>query len=386
VEQLLESPGNLERVAVIFNPASGTEDAATRRAALEQLAQAAGLACPLAETDAARGATPLAEEAVRDGMERVLVAGGDGSVCEAAGALAGTETALAVLPGGTGNLLALNLGLPTDGAAAMRLALTAEPSRLDVGRANGTVFLIMAGMGLDAQLIQDADRELKDRLGALAYFVSAVRHLRRPPARYTITIDGQRFHRRAQTVLVANLGRITGGVELVPGADPGDGRLDVAILRGRGVGELARFAWRTLLGRRRGDPGLEIHRGRHIVIETGSPQPVQLDGNEAGPTTRLEVQVEPGALRVVQGERGDTGENVEVAPVVTLTRGAGAAGWPLLVGGSAAACLHWRALARRRRGHRPNWLERHPLLAGVAVGLGAVVLQLTQRMKADSAP
>src|SRR5207244_9077670 len=128
-----------------------------RRARLEALARAAGLACELAETDRDQGAAPLARQAVVDGMERVLVAGGDGSVAEAANVLAGTGVALAVVPGGTGNLFALNLGLPTDAEAALHLALTGAARPLDVGRANGHVFLVAAGMGLDARMVQDAD-------------------------------------------------------------------------------------------------------------------------------------------------------------------------------------------------------------------------------------
>src|SRR5687768_5982111 len=106
MRELLETGCDLERVAILFNPASGSEDCGTRRATLEAAARAAGLSCRLGETDRSLGARPLAEEAVRDGMDRLLVSGGDGSVTEAAGALAGSDTALAVVPGGTGNLLA----------------------------------------------------------------------------------------------------------------------------------------------------------------------------------------------------------------------------------------------------------------------------------------
>src|SRR4028119_815316 len=144
--ELVESACDLERVGIIFNPASGAENLETRRARLEELAQAAGLHCDLVETDIDRGAAPLAKEAVADGMQRVIVSGGDGSVSEAADALTGTDTALAVLPGGTGNLLAVNLGLPLDAKEAMELALHGQAHPTDVGRANGQVFLIMAGI------------------------------------------------------------------------------------------------------------------------------------------------------------------------------------------------------------------------------------------------
>src|SRR5712691_12127040 len=246
--ELLESARSRKRVAIIFNPVSGTQDPNKRPAVLEALVHAAGLTSELGETDREQGAVPLARKAVADGAERLLVCGGDGTATEAASALAGSGVALAVLPGGTGNLLAVNLGIPTDPEAALRLALTGEARPLDVGRANGKVFLVMAGMGLDAHMVRDADRELKERLGALAYLVATLRNLRRPPTRYAITIDGRLIYRRARTVLVANVGRITGGLELLPGAVPEDGLLDVAILHAQGFWDLVLVALGALVG------------------------------------------------------------------------------------------------------------------------------------------
>lgn len=299
---LLESTCDRKRVALVYNPVSGTEDPKARRARLESLVQSAGLSCGLSETDRERGAAPLAEQALADGMERLLVCGGDGSITEAANVLAGTQVALAVLPGGTGNLLALNLGLPTDSDAAMKAALTGEPRPMDVGRANGTVFLIMAGMGADARMVREADREKKRRLGVLAYFVAAWRHFRRPLNQYCIEVDGQVLRRRAQTVLVANVGKITGGIELVPGADPEDGLLDVAVLRTRGFRDLVGVAMRALFGNVGDHPRVDIIRGRRIIIESPRPLPIEVDGNDVGSTRRLEVNVEPGALRIIRPE------------------------------------------------------------------------------------
>jgi diacylglycerol kinase (ATP) len=374
-KELLESVCDLERVAMIFNPASGVQDAETRRATLEQLARDAGLSCELGITDVDRGAAPLAEQAVADGMERLLVSGGDGSLTEAANALVGTETALAVLPGGTGNLLALNLGLPTDPEDAVRLALTGEARPMDVARANGVVFLLMAGMGLDAHMVHDADRESKDRLGVLAYFLAAYRNFGRRPVRYAITIDGRRFHRRAKTVLVANMGKITGGLELAPGADPEDGLLDVVILRAQGVRDIALLAAKALVGRHIDDPLLEFQRGRDVVIETGAPQPVQIDGNELEPTTRLHIRVEPGALRVVRAPTVESNVPLVARPVVALARNVSIA-WGLLAGAATASALHARSRLMDHR-RRPDVFTRHPLLSGLAAG--ALVRYLQRR-------
>ena len=291
---------DLSRVALIFNPVSGTENPSTRRLSLEELAKRSGLECALIETERGQGAAPLAKQAVADHMDRLIVSGGDGSVTEAAHALAGTETALAVLPAGTGNLLAINLGIPLNLEEAMRLALTGEALPTDIGRVNGQVFLVAVGMGLDARMIRDADREAKKKYGALAYVLAVLRNLPRPNAWYSITIDGRRIRRPGQTVLVSNLGRITAGLELVPGSDPSDGLLEVAILKSQRLTDLARMGWRMLRSERRPRDVLEVHRGRHILVEAERPLPVQFDGEIAGRTARLDVQVEPGALKFVR--------------------------------------------------------------------------------------
>lgn len=347
--QLLEGTCDRERVALIYNPVSGVGAPGSRRAILEALAKTAGLPCELSETDVDRGAAPLAEQAVADQMQRVLVWGGDGTVAEAAAVLAGTPVALAVLPAGTGNLLALNLGLPLDSQAAMQLALEGAPRPTDVGRANGRVFLIMSGMGVDARMIRDSDRALKDRFGFLAYFAAAARHLGRPRRRYTVTIDGKQIRRHAQTVLIANLGRVTGGIELIPGAAPENGHLQVGILRSRTPADFARLLWSAVRGRVNADPQLEVYSGREITIETDRPQPVQIDGNDAGTTRRLSARIDPGALQLVRPEWDSTGVPWEALLPVAPRRV-----WPAVVAGvavaGAAAYLLWRRRTRSRTG------------------------------------
>jgi YegS/Rv2252/BmrU family lipid kinase len=290
-------------VTIIVNPLSGREGAERRRAQLMEAAETLGLRCELWETSNALGADELTRLLLTRGAERILVCGGDGTIATAAGALAGSDAALGILPAGTGNLVALNLGIPLDFPEALRIALTETPLPIDVGRANGCAFLVAAGMGVDARVVREARRSQKQRLGALAYFVAALRNVRQPPAQYTITVDGCCCRRRAQSVLVANMGRIQGGVELVPGADPEDGLLDVAILRVQGLGELFLAAVSILWRRKPLSPYLEVIRGRRIVVETDRPLPIQLDGDARGVTNRMEVEIEPGSLRVVRAAR-----------------------------------------------------------------------------------
>jgi YegS/Rv2252/BmrU family lipid kinase len=370
--ELLESVCDLKRVAFIFNPVSGTQEKVARRKRLEELAQDAGLTCELGETDIELGARPLAEKALADGMERVLISGGDGSVAEAAGVLAGTDVAIGVIPGGTGNLLALNLGLPTDPAAAFRAATTGSMRAIDVGRANGHVFLIVAGMGADARMVRDADRSLKKRWGVLAYFIAAIKNLGRPLSRFRVTVDGVTVSRRAQTIMVGNLGKITAGLELIPGADPADGVLEVTVIRARAFQDIALVLFRTLLGQHQSDNLTEIRRGRHIVIEADQPQPIEVDGNHIGSTRRLEVTVEPGALKILTPEQAPSLLPDPAALIAEVSK----PHWtPLFAGVGTAVVLTLRARSMQAQGERPDLVTRHPLLSGLAVAtvVGAVV-------------
>jgi len=374
VSQLLEADCAQERVALIFNPMSGTQDPVARRSKLEQLAREAGLTCELGETDQKEGAKPLALRALKDGVDRIIVSGGDGSVAEAAEVVAGTDVVLGVVPGGTGNLLALNLGLSTDPATAVRVASSATPRAIDVGRANGRVFLIVAGIGADAQMVQDADRDLKRRWGVLAYFIAAWRNLGRPLGRYRITIDGQTFYRRAQTILVANLGRITGGVELIPGANPEDGMFDVAVIRARHFRDVVTVGLRAILGRHQSDNLTQTFRGRRITIETSRPQPIEVDGNDLGETRRLEITLQPKALKLAVPETSAPGFPHPAALVAEV---AARPLWvPLVAGLTTCTALAIRARYARRQGVEPDWAARHPAVVGTTVAalVGAVIV------------
>ena len=371
--ELLESSCDAERVAVIFNPVSGTLDPALRRKRLEQLAVDAGLTCELGETDVELGARPLAERAVADGIKRLIVSGGDGSVAEAADVVAGTDVVLGVVPGGTGNLLAVNLGLPNDPAAAFKAATSGQVRSIDVGRANGRVFLLVAGIGADARMVRDADRDLKRRWGVLAYAIAVFKNLGRPLNRYRITVDGETFTRRAQSVMVGNLGKITAGLELIPGADPTDGILEVTILRARSVWDLSQLLLRTLLGQRQSDNLTEIRRGRQITIETEQAQPAELDGNHLGSTRRLEITVEPAALKIATPERAPA---LFPDPAAIVAEVAARPHWvPLIAGVGTAAALTVRNRTLQAKGKRPDVVTRHPVISGlvVAMVLGAVV-------------
>jgi YegS/Rv2252/BmrU family lipid kinase len=285
------------RVAVVFNPAAGGGDAAGRREDTRKALAAAGLEALWLETTKQDPGVGLTRRAVAEGVDLVMAQGGDGTVRACVTGLAGTGTPLAVLPGGTGNLLAVNFDIPTELDGAVEVALYGDRRRLDVAAMGDDRFAVMGGLGFDAAMLRDADPRLKERLGAVAYAISGLRHLRRRATRFELRLDdGAPIRRVGQGVLVGNLGRLQGGLTIMPDARPDDGLLDVAVLRTTTLADWLRLAVRVLLRRRRKDPDLELFRARKVEVRCDRPQPVERDGDPAPATDHLVVEVVPHAL------------------------------------------------------------------------------------------
>lgn len=245
--------------------------------------------------------------AAGEGYELVLVAGGDGTQAEAAAGLVGSPLPLAIIPAGTGNILALNLGVPFDIKEATLAALAGEAEPFDVGRLDdGRIFLLAAGAGYDADLIRDADRELKRRLGPVAYIISMFRNLRAKHGRFNVELDGwQRLRINAKTVLVCNAGRTLGAIPLAPDAELNDGWLDVVVFRFRNPLALMGLFLKAIFGGLKKDPRVQFFRARRIRIQASRPMPVQVDGDFIERTTPIEMAILPGALQVVRPPRAE---------------------------------------------------------------------------------
>jgi diacylglycerol kinase family enzyme len=237
-----------------------------------------------------------AEDAVRQGAELIFVCGGDGTVMAVVTALAGSDVALAVLPAGTGNLLAANLGLGDDPATGVVVALEGGRKRIDVGVTGDRCFAVMAGMGFDAWMLKGTSEKAKKRIGSLAYVAGGLKHLRDRPMRARIVLDGgPPKPRRARTVIVGNVGRLQGGVRLLNKADPADGKLDVAVLSPNNLGHWVRLAW-AILNRRRRVPLMETFTAERVEIQTRKTQPRQLDGDLIESGRVLKIHIKPRAL------------------------------------------------------------------------------------------
>ena len=240
-----------------------------------------------------------ARTAAKAGVDLVLACGGDGTVTAAAAGLTATGIPLAIIPLGTGNLLARNLGLPIELGHALTVALTGGNRPLDVGVANGRVFLTMAGIGLDAKMLDDASEPVKRRFGWGAYVASALRHLWDRPMRVSLRTDsGSPLQRRASVVIVGNVGALQGGLPLLPGAQPDDGRLDLVVLTARSlVGWL--MVARHVLRRHPGATARVIRRTfTEVSVDTDREHRWEIDGEVMGRTRQLVVTVKAATLLV----------------------------------------------------------------------------------------
>jgi diacylglycerol kinase family enzyme len=293
-----EQDAGPRRSVVVFNPVR-VDGLEARRAAVEAALTEAGWPLPeWVETTEDDPGAGQARQAVADGAQVVFVCGGDGTVRSCIEGLAGTDVALAVLPAGTGNLLAVNLGVPDDPAAAVRMATEHGRRRIDVGDVEGRAFVVMAGMGFDAALLEDASTTLKAKVGPVAYVFSALRHLRDRRMQIEVHLDDRPpLRRRARSVIIGNVGRLQGGVRLLADAEPDNGQMDVAILQPRSLGHWVQTSWGVLRHRDR-VPHMEVLRAAHITVVSTHDEPRQVDGDAIDPGRRLTVTVRPGALEL----------------------------------------------------------------------------------------
>ncbi|HYO85483.1 MAG TPA: diacylglycerol kinase family protein [Dermatophilaceae bacterium] len=298
------------RAAIIVNPTKLDAPDQVRRT-IAGVCEQHGWQEPLwLETTEDDPGTGQAREALAAGVDLVCPLGGDGTVRAVCEPLVGQDTPLGLLPGGTGNLLARNLGLPVDSVEhAFHVALTGRSRRVDVGEigvqrpdsdeVTDHVFMVMAGIGFDATVVSEAPEALKAKVGAAAYVVSGMRNLYGPRFAVDLQLDGlPSFHRRVRSVIVGNCGKLQGGLELLPDAELDDGWLDALLLSPTGIVGWAAVLVRVVTKRRRGHERVDHHRCRRMVLVLSHPEEVQLDGDVIGPAIMLTASVRPGALLI----------------------------------------------------------------------------------------
>ncbi|MCR2812646.1 NAD(+)/NADH kinase [Microbacterium sp. zg.Y1090] len=267
--------------------------------------------------DAGQG---MARQALADGCGLVVAVGGDGTIRDVAATLAGTEVPLGIVPQGTGNLLARNLGIPLgDVAGALARAIDGDESPIDIGRielhdrGEEFIFLVMAGFGIDAQMLAETDESAKERAGWLAYVGALGRAMAATDVvDATVVFDADPpVTEPTHTVLIGNCGTVQGGLRILPDAEPDDGLLDVVLIGGEGpeglqwLDALKSVVWDNGIRRAvtRDDTAVDTATTRHrqavsVRVTLPEPLPFEIDGEEVGATADILAIIQPGALLV----------------------------------------------------------------------------------------
>ena len=293
------APPTLREVTLILNPRAGSRERDVDRVCA--VARELGWHLRIVETNAKAHATELASEAARRGDRIVLIGGGDGTMNEVIQALAGTQTAVGAIPFGTMNVWVRELGLSLDPAEATRQLLTGQIRRIDLGRVNGRYFLLMAGIGFDAEAIHALGDTSVRRFRAWTFFLTgALAAIRTRGQRVRIRADAEAFETNAALVTVGNTRLWAGAVQITHRATAADGLLDVCIFPGRSLLTKVWYLALVLIGRHDDHPDVTYRQVRSLYVATRPPIPIQLDGEPAGQTPAL-VEVVPGSLRVLVG-------------------------------------------------------------------------------------
>ncbi len=297
-------PTERKKLAVILNP-SKIDEAFQFRTLVQALATEAGFNTVVWwETTVEDTGYQMAHEAAVSGADLVVAIGGDGTIRAVCEELAGTGVPVGIVPAGTGNLLARNLDIPLYLRSAVDVALNGQDRAIDMVEVSGdkmedATFLVMAGMGFDAAIMEGVNEDIKAKVGWLAYVWSALKSLMFPAIRVEVSVDGGEFTRhRARTLVIGNVGFLQAGMPLLPDAAIDDGQLDVVLLYPRRFLSWLPLAFRVLTKNKRTDELITRMSGREVVVRTSTDAPRQLDGDLIPPGKEIRARCVHGRLLV----------------------------------------------------------------------------------------
>jgi diacylglycerol kinase (ATP) len=288
-------------IDLIINPAAGTGGSVLP--VINSSMKEAGIRWEASVTHEAGDAIKFAKAAVKEGVDALAVYGGDGTLMEAISGLMGSEIPLAILPGGSANVMAEELGIPKDlkAACALMSQVPLTTRTIDVGQFGDQYFILGIALGFGAEVIKGADRETKNRIGIFAYFLSAAAALRKTKkAVYHLMIDGQKHEVQGLTCIIANVGNLGfSNISYDKHIDVSDGLLDVVVVR-RADLSLFKLMAVTLLKRERPDNMelVEHWQGKDISVSSTPRQTAECDG-EVLEEEPLHIKIIPGAIKVL---------------------------------------------------------------------------------------
>jgi len=293
-----------KRAAVIYNPTKVTDWVTFRRHVEYELRTRGWDKALWLETSTDDPGRAMTAQAVREGVDLVLGAGGDGTIRVICSGLAGSGISFGLIPAGTGNLLARNLGIPLDEAAALDVAFDGLDKEIDlvalsVDGGPEDHFAVMAGIGIDAVIMEGTNPVLKRTVGSAAYFLSAAQHAGHPALQATIRVDdGPTLTRKAHVIIIGNVGFLQGKIPLIPGARADDGLLDLLVASPRRVRDWVRLTTQVLTRQQRTDSQLDRLTGRRVTIKVDGRDHFQMDGDTVGECSTMTAEIRPGALRM----------------------------------------------------------------------------------------
>ena len=251
------------------------------------------------EVPKSKKAPKRVRQAIDEGAELLLVWGGDGMVQRCIDAIVDHDVTLGILPAGTANLLATNLGIPHELEGALEVALRGRDRPVDVATVNGEHFAVMSGLGFDAQMIEGADSAAKEKLGKLAYVRTGVGAMRSAPVKLRIKVDGTKwFKGDASCVLVGNVGTASGGLVVFSDAELDDGVLEIGVVTAEGTAQWLRVLGRAARKQADQSPFVHTTRGKKVDVRLDKASLYELDGGSRSKVKRLRYRVKHHAITV----------------------------------------------------------------------------------------